>query len=140
MAMSTYEWQQASSPRCVYADTFYRTARDAVFKRLTEATTANQFQAAQESLDQLRQELEQDMPAMHFSSLIGTHLCVKHLYREAVARLRSLALLQPEPLPPPPPEPPEPQPPLTHEDVENLFRKLPPDTYFGKERDEDDSE
>jgi hypothetical protein len=92
------------------------------------------------SLDQLRRELVTDMPAMHYAALIGRHQCVKDVYREAIARLRSLALLQPEPLPPPPPEPQEPQPPLTHEDVENIYRSLPPDTYFGKERDEDDED
>jgi hypothetical protein len=137
---NTYKWEQAVSPRCVYADMFYRTARDAIFAKLTEATTAKQFEAAQESLFLLRQELETDMPAMHFASLIGRHLCVKDVYKEATARLRSLALLQPEPAPPPPPEPQEPQPPLTHGDVENIFHSLPPETYFGTERDEDDSE
>jgi hypothetical protein len=138
--MSTYKWEQTVSPRCVYADTFYRTARDAVFGRLTEHTTAKQFQAAKESLDQLREDLVTDMPAMHFAALVGRHQCVKDVYKEAIARLRSVALLQPEPPPPPEPEPPEPQLPLTHEDVENLFRKLPPETYFGKEQDEDDSQ
>jgi hypothetical protein len=137
---NTYKWDQAASPRCVYADTFYRTAKDAVFAKLTEATTANQFQAAQESLLLLRQELETDMPPMHFASLIGRHLCVKDVYREAIARLRSLALLQPEPAPPPPEEKEDPQPPLTHEDVERQFQSLPPDTFFGQEQDEDDTQ
>lgn len=137
---NTYKWDQAVSPRCVYADTFYRTARDAVFAKLTADTTAKQFQAAQASLDQLREELVTDMPPMHYAALVGTHQCVKDVYKEAVGRLRSLALLQPEPLPPPPPEPPEPQPPLTHEDVEDIFQSLPPETYFGKVQDEDDSQ
>jgi hypothetical protein len=136
---NTYKWEQAVSPRCVYSETLYRTARDAIFTKLTEATTANQFQAAQESLLLLRQDLETDMPPMHFASLIGRHQCVKDVYREAVARLRSLQIMQPVPLPP---EPEAPQPTtLSRQDVLETFEEeFPPQTFMGEEQDEDEQE
>jgi hypothetical protein len=99
----TSDWNLPSgSPRCVYADTLYRTAKDAIFSKLTKDTTPEQFQAALESLTLLREELERDMPAMHYGALIGTHRCVNDVYREAVARLRCLAVLTPPPKPPVP--------------------------------------
>jgi hypothetical protein len=45
--------------------------------------------------------------------------------------------MQPEP--PPAAEPADTQPPLTHQDVEHIFQSLPPDTFIGKERDEDNT-
>jgi hypothetical protein len=136
---NTYKWDQAVSPRCVYADTFYRTARDAIFAKLTEATTAKQFEAAKVSLDQLRDELVTDMPPMHFASLIGRHLCVKDVYREAVARLRSLQIMQPVPLPPEP-EPPQPTTLSRQAVLETFEEEFPPQTFMGEEQDEDEQE
>jgi hypothetical protein len=126
---------------CFYADSFYRTAIDAIFTKITDATTPKQFQAAQESLKLLWQELEQDMPPMHFASRVGTHRCVKDMYREASARLRSLAIMQPVPLPPvSEPEAPT-QTTLTREDVLRGFeREFPPQTLFGDDQDEDDAQ
>jgi hypothetical protein len=96
--MTTADWQlPAGAPRCVYADELYRTAKDAIFSKLTKDSTPKQFDQALESLQLLRQELEQDMPAMHYAALVGTHRCVKDLYREAEARLRSLAIMHPAP-------------------------------------------
>ena len=101
--MSTDNWQLPSgAPRCVFADTLYRTAKETIFCKLRMDTTPGQFAAAQESLRLLREELERDMPAMHYGALIGTHRCVKDLYREASARLRMLAVLQPAPQAPAP--------------------------------------
>jgi hypothetical protein len=108
--MTTADWHiPADTPRCVYADTLYRTAKNAIFNKLTKDSTQEQFQAALDSLRLLRQELEQDMPAMHYAALVGTHRCVKDLYREAEALLRSLQIMQPAPEPQPAPPAPKPR-------------------------------
>jgi hypothetical protein len=101
--MSSRDWTlPARYPLCAFADAFYRTARDSIFSQLTAVTTPEQFQAAQESLLLLREELEQDMPAMHYGAQVDTRRCVGDLYKEASARLRSLAVLHPVPQPPAP--------------------------------------
>jgi hypothetical protein len=103
--MSAYDWQlSAGAPLCVFSDSFYRTVREAIFQQLTTETTAEQWQAAQESLVRLRDELAQDIYPMHYGGLVGRHRCVDHLYREAVARLRGLEIMQPAPKSPPPPK------------------------------------
>jgi hypothetical protein len=121
-------------PLCVYSDVFYRTAQDSIFSQLTDETTPAQFEQAQAYLLLMKQELEQDMPAMHYASQIGMHLCVGVLYKEAALRFRNLALLQPEPLPPVI----GPQP-LSPEDiVNNLENDLPVDpdeTYLGEQKE-----
>jgi hypothetical protein len=130
--MSAYDWNlSAGAPLCVFSDSYYWTGRKAIFQRLTIDTTAEQFQAALESLQRLRDELVKDMPAMHYGALVGTHRCVNHLFREASARLRSLQILQPAPLPQPPePPPPEPQ---AHslEDVVANFETTP-EAFLGE--------
>jgi hypothetical protein len=106
--MSAYDWiLSAGAPLCLLSDSFYSTAQDTVFRQLTRETTPEQFQAALESLTQLRDELVQGLYPTHYGSLVGRHRCVDHLYREAVARLRSLEIMQPMPAPEPPPKPPE---------------------------------
>jgi hypothetical protein len=101
--MSTDNWNLPSgAPRCVFADALYRTAKDTIFSKLRMDTTPGEFAAAQESLRLLREELERDMPAMHYAAQIGSHRCVKDLYREARAWLRTLAVLQPVPHAPAP--------------------------------------
>jgi hypothetical protein len=112
--MSEYDWQlSAGAPLCVLSDSFYYTSRDTVFRQLRTDMTKEQWQAALESLTQLRDELLWDKYPMHYGSLVGRHRCVEHLFREARARLRSLEIMQPVPQPPPPePEVPQ-QPTLT---------------------------
>jgi hypothetical protein len=57
--MSTDNWILPSgAPRCVFADTLYRTAKDTIFSKLRMDTTPGEFAAAQESLRLLREELE----------------------------------------------------------------------------------
>jgi hypothetical protein len=103
--MSDYDWQlSAGAPLCVFSDSFYSAVRDTVFRQLTTETTPEQVQAALASLTQLRDELVQALYPMHYGSLVGRHRCVDHLYREAVARLRNLELMQPAPQPPPSPK------------------------------------
>jgi hypothetical protein len=101
--MSEYDWNlSAGAPLCSFSDCFYRTVREMIFQQLTTQTTPEQWQAAQESLVRLRNELQQAIYPMHYGSLVGSHRCLDHLYREAVARLRGLEIMQPVPQPPPP--------------------------------------
>ena len=105
--MSNYDWNlSAGAPLCVSSDSFYYSARDAVFRQLSKDSTKEQFQAALETLTQLRDELVQTLYPMHYGALVGRHRCVEHLFREARARLRGLQVTQPVPaIPPPAPQP-----------------------------------
>jgi hypothetical protein len=107
--MSEYDWNlSAGAPLCTVSDSFYRTVRETLFQQLTKETTMEQWQAAQESLVHLRDELQQAIYPMHYGSLVGRHRCLDHVFREAVARLRGLEIMQPvPPTPQPPPKPPE---------------------------------
>jgi hypothetical protein len=102
--MSEYDWQlSAGAPLCTVSDSFYRTERETIFQQLTKDTTPEQWQAALEHLVRLRDELQQAIYPMHYGSLVGRHRCLDHVFREAVARLRALEIMQPAPQPPPPP-------------------------------------
>jgi hypothetical protein len=132
--MLSRHWKLPSSlPLCVFSDLFHRTAQDSIFSQLNDDTTPEQFAEAQANLLLMKQELEKDMPAMHYASQFGTHLCVGALYHEASLRLKNLALLQPVP-----PQVTGPQP-LSPEDiVNNLENDLPPDpdeTFLGEEKE-----
>jgi hypothetical protein len=103
--MSAYDWTLSSgAPLCELSDSFYRAVRDTIFLQLTTETTSEQFQAAQEHLLMLRDELKQAIRPMHYGSLVGRHRCIDQLFTEARARLRSLEIMQPIPftLSPPP--------------------------------------
>jgi hypothetical protein len=133
--MVTRHWKlPADLPLCLYSNMFYRTAQDSIFSQLTDDTTPDQFEQAQASLLQMKEELEKDMPRIHYASHIGTHVCVGMLYKEGSLRLKNLAALQPEPLP----LETVPQP-LTPEDiVNNLENDLPTnlqDTLLGDEKE-----
>jgi hypothetical protein len=131
--MFSSDWLLPQSlPLCLYADRFYRTARDCLFSRLCDATSADQFEQAHATLLQMKEAMEKDMPPIHYAGQFGSHVCVSDLFDEASLRLRALALLQPSvPSAPPAPD----QAPLTYEEVLLLLQKLlPPDTYFGEER------
>jgi hypothetical protein len=130
--MSAYDWNlSAGAPLCTFSDSFYRTVRETIFQQLTTETTAAQWRGARESLQLLREELEQEIYPMHYGALVGTHRCINHLFREASARLRSLQILQPVPAPQPPPEPPAPEP-QEHslEDVVETFETTD-ETFLG---------
>jgi hypothetical protein len=109
--MGDYDWQlSAGAPLCVVSDSFYRTVRETIFQQLTTDTTPQQWLSAQEHLTRLRDELQQAIYPMHYGSLVGRHRCLDHIYREAAARLRSLEIMQPVPVPQSPAEPPAPEP------------------------------
>jgi hypothetical protein len=106
--MSEFDWQlSAGAPLCLLSDSFYYTGRDTVFRQLRKDMTKEQWQAALESLTRLRDELVREIYPMHYGSLVGRHRCVDHLFREARARLQSLEIMQPVPVPEPPSKPPE---------------------------------
>jgi DNA-directed RNA polymerase specialized sigma24 family protein len=110
--MSAYDWNlSAGAPLCELSDACYRTIHETIFQQLTKDTTPEQWQAAQESLLRLRDELVRDIRPMHYGALIGRHRCVDQVFKEARARLRGLEIMQPQPVPeqpaPPVPEPQE---------------------------------
>ena len=128
--MSDYDWPlSADAPLCVVSDSYYRTVRETVFQQLTKDTTPEQWQAAQESLTRLRDELQQAIRPMHYGSLVGGHRCLDHLFGEAVARLRNLELMQP----PPPPET------LADvlQDLKEKFQPNPEATSLGRQMEEE---
>jgi hypothetical protein len=138
--MSDYDWNlSAGAPLCVSSDSFYYSARDAVFRQLSKESTKEQFQAALETLTQLRDELVQTLYPMHYGALVGRHRCVEHLFREARARLRGLQVTQPVPAAPPAPEQ-KPQP-VTLEallaNVERIIAESAKETPFGHDREEE---
>jgi hypothetical protein len=117
---------------------FYRTAQDSIFSQLSDDTTPAQFEQAQTFLRLMKEELEMDMPRLHYASHLDTHVCVGMLYKEAVLRLKNLQALHPEPLP----LETGPQP-LSPEDiVNNLENDLPinpEETYLGDEKETEDN-
>jgi hypothetical protein len=138
--MSDYDWNlSAGAPLCVSSDSFYYSARDAVFRQLSKDSTKEQFQAALETLTQLRDELVQTLYPMHYGALVGRHRCVEHLFREARARLRGLQVTQPVPAPPPAPAQ-KPQPVSLEAllaNVEQLIAESAKETPFGHDREEE---
>jgi hypothetical protein len=125
--MSEYDWQLSNgAPLCVFSDSFYSSVRNAIFQQLTKESTKEQFQAALAHLTQLRDELVQHVYPMHYGSLVGSHRCVDHLYREAVATLRGLEIMQPVPAPQSAPQPPPPPRETLADVVRDLKESLQP--------------
>jgi hypothetical protein len=137
--MASRDWQlPADLPLCLYSNMFYRTAQDSIFSQLTDDTTPAQFEQAQTFLLLMKEELEKDMPRLHYASHLDTHVCVGMLYKEALLRLKNLQVLHPEPLPL------ETGPkPLSPEDIvnnlENDLPTKPQDTLLGDEKEIDDN-
>ena len=132
--MRDYDWQLSSgAPLCALSDSFYWIVREAIFQQLTTETTQAQFQEASKHLVRLRKELAQQIYPMHYGSLVGSHRCVDHVYREARARLRSLAILQPLPVPQPapPPAPPRETPADVVRDLGETIQPNPEGTTLG---------
>lgn len=138
--MSNYDWNlSAGAPLCVFSDSFYYSARDAVFRQLSKDSTKEQFQAALETLTQLRDELVQTLYPMHYGSLVGRHRCVDHVFREARARLHGLQVTKPAPVPPPAPaQKPQPVPLETLlANVEQIIAESAKETPIGHDREEE---
>ena len=138
--MGDYDWQLSSgAPLCAASDSFYRIVRETIFQQVTKETTVEQWQAAMESLTRLRDELQQAIYPMHYGSLVGSHRCLDHVLREAVARLRALEIMQPVPKPPPPPK----QQLITREgvvlDLENKIQTNRAETHLGTDATQSDT-
>jgi hypothetical protein len=99
-------FHDTSSPHrqlCSAAFTFGQIVEQTIFAQLSDTTTQEQFQLAQQSLRRLCNELEARVNWDHYASASGSiHSCVRDVYDDAAARLRNLAIMQP---PPPPPVP-----------------------------------
>lgn len=129
--MPSYDWKLPTNlPLCFFSDSLYRSAQDAIFSRISETTLPEFYEAAQTLLLLLRQELEQDMPPIHYAAQFGTHICLDKVYLEASMRLKFLAL---QAVPPPLPAPKSEE--LTPEEVVNqltdTINTSPPETYLG---------
>jgi hypothetical protein len=94
-----------SQPRCHLATTFAQVADYSIFRRITERTLPDTFQAAQQSLILLCTELEKQADWSHYAGS-SSHCCVRDMYTQAAFLLKNLSVTQPAPEPQaPPPEP-----------------------------------
>jgi hypothetical protein len=94
-----------SQPRCHLATTFAQIADHSIFRRITERTLPDTFQAAQQSLILLCTELEKQADWRHYAGS-SNHCCVRDMYTQAAFLLKNLSLTQPtQPAPEPAPAP-----------------------------------
>jgi hypothetical protein len=116
----------ASRPRCHLATTFAQVFEQSILSRVTASTTAEQFQALQQSLVLLCMELEQLADWRHYPAAGNlSHSCVRDTYTQAAFLLKNLSLTQPAPPAPPPPGPPPPEPkPRSLTDVVQDFKGM----------------
>jgi hypothetical protein len=136
--MISRDWKLPTNlPRCFYTDMLHRTAQDSIFSQLSDFTSPEQYEQAQSNLLQMKQDIEKDMPAIHYAAQFGTHICIEDLFKEASNRLKNLALMQPAPLEPAQP-PATKQPPLSSQDITTILGKIidmsDPETFLGEQR------
>jgi hypothetical protein len=128
-------YKHLCSPAYSYAQILERT----IFAKITDQTTPEQFQSAQQSLILLCREIEAQLDWTHYPAVTGTHQCVRDIYTDAAFRLKNLALLQPAPQPPPPA-----QQLITREgiviDLEERIQTSAEDTYLGTDDNLPDNE
>jgi hypothetical protein len=118
----------ASRPRCHLATTFAQVFEQSMLSRVTATTTAEEFQALQQSLILLCMELEQQADWRHYQAAGNlSHCCVRDSYTQAAFILKNCSLTQPAPPASPPPEPPPaPEPkPRSPTDVVKDFKAMP---------------
>jgi hypothetical protein len=131
----------AAGPRCQLATTFAQIVEQSMLRRVTETTTAEQFQVMQQSLILLCMELEAQADWRHYQAA-GTlrHCCVRDIYTQAAFILKNLSLTTPlPPVPAPPQPPPAPRPePLSDEELLERLRtyvtERANETFFGQEQ------
>jgi hypothetical protein len=132
-------------PRCNLAQDLELIISESVFKRLTADTTPEQYQQAIASLNALFERFEHQARSnpFHYGS-IGTgmrHHCVGDSFAAADYFLKAGLLLQPVPKPAPEPPAPREQGMPAEDVVSNLetladsLRRLPTETFFGKEEE-----
>jgi hypothetical protein len=136
--MLSRNWKLPTNlPICFYADSFHRTAQDTLFSQLSDLTLPEQFEQAQSNLLQLKQDIEKDMPPIHYAAQFGSHICTEDIFKQASNRLKFLALMQPAPLEPAQP-PATKQPPLSSQDITTILGKIiemsDPETFLGEQR------
>jgi hypothetical protein len=132
---------QYAASLCEFVERLRETA-DGLFSQVNDRTTPAQFNAAQQTLLERKQELEAELRArgrFHYASAAGSlHRCVPQVYEDAKTRLRLLSQLQQPPVPPA-----RSQPPRSADEVVNDIASLadamkrPGDTYLGEGRSED---
>ena len=129
---------QYSPSLCEFAERLRETA-DGLFSQVTDRTTPAQFNAAQQTLLDRKQELEAELRArgrFHYASAAGSlHRCVPQVYEDAKTRLLLLSELQQPPAPPA-----RRQPPRSADEVVNDVWSLsdevkqPGNIFLGEER------
>jgi hypothetical protein len=86
---------------CSFAFTYAQIIEQTIFARITDRTTPQQFEAAQQSLLELCQRFESQMDWSHFPAPQGRHSCIRDVYTDAKFRLKNLLIMQPAAPPPP---------------------------------------
>jgi hypothetical protein len=115
---------------CSFAYTFAQIADQSIFSHITDRTTPEQLQAAQQSLRELCARLESQMDWSHYPAAYGTpHSCVRDVYTDAEFRLTNLRIMRQQA-----PEPAKQQL-ITREgiviDLEERIHTSAEDTYLG---------
>jgi hypothetical protein len=89
-------------PTCPHARTFLQIADQTIFAKITPATTADQYTAAEEILRELCQRLEAQVDMFHHPAATGDHWCVRDVYDHAVLALKGLSAMHQQEVAPPP--------------------------------------
>jgi hypothetical protein len=108
---------------------------DQIIAKITDQTSKEQIQAARYVLTALYETLARDLDFTHHIGPPGQifHPCIRDVFVDADAKLKVLAVLQPEPEPS---QPEEQQRHWTPEQVYEIFEAfLSEDTFFGEERE-----
>jgi hypothetical protein len=78
---------------CSFAFTYAQIIEQTIFSRITDRTTPQQFEAAQQSLLELCQRFESQMDWSHFPAPHGLHSCIRDVYTDAKFRLKNLMIM-----------------------------------------------
>jgi hypothetical protein len=108
---------------------------DQIIAKVTDQTTKEQIQDARYALTALYETLARQLDFTHHVGPPGQifHTCLREVFVDADAKLKVLAVLQPEPKPS---QPEEQQRHWTPEQVYKFFEAfLSEDTFFGEERE-----
>jgi hypothetical protein len=133
---------QQSASLCEFADRLERAAT-VLFSRISEHTSASQWEACRIALWSFYQELLGELKErgrFHYSSPAGSlHYCLAQAYQDAKAKLDILEQTHLSPPPAPPRRVPPRNPDAVVNDIASLADevKRPGDTYLGWERTPD---
>ena len=128
--MPSYDWKLPTNlPLCYFSDSLYRSAKDGIFSQISDYVSPQQLEAVQSLLLQMKQDIEKDMPAIHYAAQFGTHICLEDIFKEASNRLKFLALFQVAP--PAEPERHSLSPEEVVNNLENRLQSSTEDTYLG---------